>query len=748
MDSFYLLIVVLLGILAVSDLVVGVSNDAVNFLNSAFGSKVAKRRTILIVASVGILLGAISSDGMMEIARKGIFNPEMFVFAEIMVIFISVMLSDIILLDLFNTFGMPTSTTVSIMFELLGAAFVMAVIKLMSNGESFGTITEYLNWSNAILIISGIFLSVFIAFTVGMVSQFLFRLLFSFDLKKSLKTVGPFFGGFALAVITYFLLFKGLKNSSFIGDGLRGWMTENTLAFIGVLFAIWTVICLVLVRLFKVNVLKFIVLAGTFALAMAFAGNDLVNFIGVPLAGFSSYEFYTSSGVAPTDLNMSVLGEKAQANTWMLLGAGAIMILTLWLSKKSAAVTETEINLSRQDSGKERFRSSFVSRLIVRGGMRFGELSSALLPKKALEGITHRMDNEAVEIDNESAFDLLRASVNLMVASILIAIATSLKMPLSTTYVSFMVAMGTSLADKAWDRDSAVYRVSGVINVISGWLLTALLAFTTAGIIALLLHFFQMYALIGLVMLVIFLVYKTNVAFKKRAAKKSEISELFGKEIITPEELYLESEQKIGVALQEVGTLIQKVIDALGSESKRKIEKVSVEVYDFKERYENLYGNFYSILKKIDTTGEEEGLLYSHVINQLQNLGQSVEFITNKSFDHLQNYHKPLGSTKSENLQKITTLMNDYFDMAADVMAKHTVHEDFSRLQKEKKNLKKKIAKLEVEEIRAIKKVKHIKKDRILYFSIILEVRDLIDTGFALMETFEKSLDSEEESNR
>lgn len=744
MDSFYLLIVILLAILAVTDLVVGVSNDAVNFLNSAFGSKVAKRRTVLIVASIGIGLGAISSDGMMEIARKGIFNPDMFVFAEIMIIFISVMISDIILLDMFNTFGMPTSTTVSIMFELLGAAFVMAVIKLLSNGENFGAITEYLNWTNAILIISGIFLSVFIAFTVGVVSQFLFRLLFSFDLSKSLRTVGPFFGGFAIAFITYFLLFKGLKNSNFIPADLKNWMIENPFAFIGMLFVIWTVICFVLVRMFKVNVLKFIVLAGTFALAMAFAGNDLVNFIGVPLAGFSSYEYYMSTGADATELNMGFLGKKAEANTLMLIGAGVIMILTLWLSKKSAAVTETEINLARQDTGKERFKSSLVSRLIVRGGMKFGEFGAALLPRKALQGITNRMDNETVEMDDDTAFDLLRASVNLMVASILIAVATSFKMPLSTTYVSFMVAMGTSLADKAWDRDSAVYRVSGVINVISGWLLTALLAFTTAGLIAVLLYYFEIYALIGLVIFVVFLVYRTNVAFKKRSAKKSEISQLFGKEIVTSEELYLESEQRIGVALQEVGTLIQKVIDALGSESKKKIEKVNTEALDFSERYENLYGNFYSVLKKIDTTGEEEGLLYSHVINQLQNLGQSVEFITKKSFDHLQNFHKPLGKSKSENLQEISGLMNDYFDKVAEVMSNHTVQSDFARLHKEKKYLKKTIAKLELEEIRTLKKVKHIKKDRILYFSIILEVRDLIDTGFALVETFEKQSDSDE----
>lgn len=744
MDTFYILIVALLGILAITDLVVGVSNDAVNFLNSAFGSKVAKRRVVLTIASIGILLGAVSSDGMMEIARKGIFNPQMFLFSEIMIIFIAVMLSDIILLDLFNTFGMPTSTTVSIMFELLGAAFIMTIIKLISNNDSFFAITEYLNWTNAILIISGIFLSVFIAFTVGVISQFLFRLMFSFDLQKSLKTVGPFFGGFALAVITYFLLFKGLKNSVFIGKELKLFITESSFLFIGILLLFWTIICLILVRLFKVNILKFIVLAGTFALAMAFAGNDLVNFIGVPLAGFSSYKHYISSGISADNLNMSFLEEEAQADTFMLLLAGGIMILTLWLSKKSAAVTETEINLSRQDTGKERFKSNLLSRIIVLGGMKFGELGSALLPRKTMESINSRMDNETIEIDNNSAFDLLRASVNLMVASILIAIATSFKMPLSTTYVSFMVAMGTSLADKAWDRDSAVYRVSGVINVISGWLLTALLAFTTAGIIALLLHLFNIYALVGLVLLIVFMIYKTNVAFKKRSSNKSEISDLFGKEIITPEELYLESEQKIGVALQEVATLIQKVIDALSSESKKKIEKISIKVQYFNERYENLYGNFYSVLKKIDTTGEKEGLLYSHVINQLQNLGQSVEFITNKSFDHLQNYHKPLSNSKSNNLQKITNLMNNYFDMIAKVMANHTIQDDLLRLKKEKKIIKKKIAKLELEEIRAIKKVKHIKKDRILYFSIILEIRDLIDTGFSLMETFEKPLDGEE----
>lgn len=744
MEFFYLLIVILLAILAVSDLVVGVSNDAVNFLNSAFGSKVAKRRTVLIVASIGIALGAISSNGMMEIARKGIFNPEMFVFAEIMVIFISVMISDIILLDLFNTFGMPTSTTVSIMFELLGAAFVMTVIKLINTGDSFMNMGDYLNWSNAIMIISGIFLSVFIAFTAGLISQFIFRLLFSFDLKKSLKTAGPIFGGFALAIITYFLLFKGFKNSKLMDPDFKKWMVSNTILFIGILFAIWTVICFILVRFFRINVLKFVVLAGTFSLAMAFAGNDLVNFIGVPLAGFSSYEFYASSGVAANELNMSFLGEKAEANTWMLLGAGAIMVLTLWFSKKSAAVTETEINLASHNSGKERFRSSWFSRSIVKGGMQFGKFGESLLPKSALRGIRTRMDNESVEMDSTMAFDLVRASVNLMVASILIAIATSRGMPLSTTYVSFMVAMGTSLADKAWDRDSAVYRVSGVVNVISGWLLTALLAFTTAGIIAVLLYFFKIYALIALVLFVVFLVYKTNRTFKKKSMKKSELSELFGKENITSEELYLESEQRIGVALQEVGTLMNKVMEGLSTESRRKIEKVNVQVVDFQDRYEALYGSFYSVLKKIDSTGEEEGLMYSHIISQLQDIGQSVEFVSNKSFEHLQNFHKPLGKSKTDNLKELSVKLNAYFDIIAEIMTNKTVNDDLSKVQKEKKAMKKYISQLELDEIRQLKKEKHIKKDGILYFSILLEIRDLVKDSYSLMESFEKQVDLED----
>ncbi len=471
MDTFYLIIVGVLFVLAISDLVVGVSNDAVNFLNSALGAKVASFRLIMIIAAIGVFVGATFSSGMMEVARKGIFNPEHFYFSEIMIIFLAVMLTDIILLDGFNTLGMPTSTTVSIVFELLGAAVAISIIKIVKDPNAL-PLYEYINTAKATAIISGILISVVVAFTTGLLVQWISRLVFSFQYERKLQYFGGIFGGLAIAAITYFMLIKGVKGAIFMPEAAVDWIKHHGWTILLISFVGWTIILQLLYWLFKVNILKIIVLAGTFALAMAFAGNDLVNFIGVPLAGFQSYkEFIALPGADPDTMDMSFLAGKVKTEPYLLALAGVIMVITLWTSKKAKNVVKTSIDLSRQDSGDERFGSSALARSVVRMSRNMATGVMSVVPNSILNHIDKQFDsskyNEKVAaMENPPAFDLIRASVNLVVASILIALATSLKLPLSTTYVTFMVAMGSSLADRAWGRESAVYRVTGVLSVV------------------------------------------------------------------------------------------------------------------------------------------------------------------------------------------------------------------------------------------------------------------------------------------
>ncbi|NQU85257.1 MAG: inorganic phosphate transporter, partial [Mariniphaga sp.] len=477
MENFYLILVVILFALAISDLIVGVSNDAVNFLNSAIGSKAARKWVIYTVASLGVLVGATFSSGMMEVARKGIFHPDMFVFSEIMVIFLAVMITDIILLDTFNTFGLPTSTTVSIVFELLGAAVAVSLVKIYSSDGSLVELAKYINSGKALAIITGILLSVFVAFVVGAIIQYLSRLMFSFRYQKNLKYFAGFFGGLAIASITYFMIIKGAKGASFMKAETVAFLKNNMLEILIYSLIGWTILLQLLYWLFKIDIPKIIVLVGTFALAMAFAGNDLVNFIGVPLAGFESFKAWSTQAISsPDEFQMTILTGKVGTPTYMLLIAGLVMIITLITSRKARSVVATTLDLSRQNEGEERFQSSLFSRLVVRNTINVNKKFKRLMPGNVNRFLENRFqaiqDFTASNDPDKPAFDKIRASVNLIVASILISLGTSLKLPLSTTYVTFMVAMGTSLSDRAWDRESAVYRISGVFTVISGWFLT------------------------------------------------------------------------------------------------------------------------------------------------------------------------------------------------------------------------------------------------------------------------------------
>ncbi|MGK0421765.1 MAG: phosphate/sulfate permease, partial [Polaribacter sp.] len=489
MGDPYILMLVALAVLAIVDLVVGVSNDAVNFLNSAIGSKAISVRNIMIIASLGVFVGAITSSGMMEVARKGIFNPSMFMFQDIMFIFMAVMITDILLLDIFNSLGMPTSTTVSIVFELLGAAVCVSLIKISANdAQSFSDLWSYINHETATKIIFGILLSVIVAFSVGAIVQFVSRIIYSFNFEKRPSYISALFGGFAITAITYFIIIKGMKGTPFYKD-IKFLIEGSTLTIIAGSFVIWAIISQILIQAFKINILKLIIGIGTFSLAMAFSGNDLVNFVGVPIAAWNSYEAWSVSGVSADAFSMGVLAKKVPSNIWLLLFAGGIMVVTLWTSSKAKNVIKTGIDLSRQGEGHEKFKPNPLSRVTVRAAMVINTGIRYVIPKPAIDFIDSKFTKPVIALPKDKtyelpAFDLVRAAVNLIVAGILISIATSMKLPLSTTYVTFMVAMGTSLADRAWGRESAVYRVAGVLNVIGGWFLTAITAFLAAALVA------------------------------------------------------------------------------------------------------------------------------------------------------------------------------------------------------------------------------------------------------------------------
>lgn len=488
MEQYYLVLLAFLGVIAVIDLFVGVSNDAVNFLNSALGCRISSFRTTLWVASIGVLAGATFSSGMMEIARSGVFHPQLFTFSELMIVFFAVMVADVILLDAFNSLGLPTSTTVSIVFELMGAAFAAALFKLIDAGAPLSDVADYINSSKSLGIVSGILISVVVAFISGAVVQYLARLVFTFKFEKAYRRIGAIYGGIALTAIIYFLVMKGAKGASFMRPEWIQWINANTAVILFSLFTGLTVLFQVLITVFRVNIFKIIILAGTFSLAFAFAGNDLVNFVGVPLAAWDSWKEWQASGAADNAFMMGGLLKPSTAPTAFLLLSGFVMVLTLWFSKKAHRVIRTSISLaSSARGGKEQFGSSLPARVVVRSAIRFNNLAHQIIPASVIKSLATRFEKKKLAPGEvELPFDEIRASVNLVLAAALIASATSLKLPLSTTYVTFMVAMGSSLADGAWDRESAVYRISGVLTVISGWFMTAFTAFTACGLICML----------------------------------------------------------------------------------------------------------------------------------------------------------------------------------------------------------------------------------------------------------------------
>lgn len=659
MESIYPVIIGVLLLLAVFDLFVGVSNDAVNFLNSAVGSRIAPFRFVMLIASLGVLIGATFSSGMMEIARSGVFNPQMFTFSEIMIVFFAVMIADVFLLDIFNSLGLPTSTTVSIVFDLLGGAVAAAIFKISSNPEIGMNISEFINNQKAFAIIAGILISVVVAFISGALVQYLMRLLFTFKYENTYKYFGAPFGGIALTAIFYFLVMKGAKGASFMRPEYIEWINHNTFQILLYTFIALTAFFQVLILFFRTNVFRIVILAGTFALAFAFAGNDLVNFVGVPLAALDSYTLWSASGVAADAYTMESLLNPVQTPTVYLAISGMIMVLTLMFSKKARRVIQTSINLSSSSRGaKEQFGSSLVGRAIVRSSFNFGKFMHQIFPQTLFDTIDTRMEKPKPEKGVVALpFDHIRASVNLVLASILIASATSLKLPLSTTYVTFMVAMGSSLADGAWDRESAVYRISGVLTVIGGWFMTAICAFTLTGLVALGIFFGGEYVALALVLIVLAILIKSNFFPKKRTnEEQEEMMTKVDKTIIcnnvnTAVATYLD--KTVDLYKQGMEEFLEENLSSL-----RKTKNATVMLQD---EISNRRGEYYrfALVGGEDKVDSDARYYYYRVFTNLKEIGHGLRSVMGTAYNHINNNHSVYSGELRENLYKMIVDLED-----------------------------------------------------------------------------------------
>ncbi|CAL2089472.1 inorganic phosphate transporter [Tenacibaculum sp. 190524A02b] len=741
MGDPFILMLVALGALAILDLVVGVSNDAVNFLNSAIGSKAIPIKTIMIIASVGVFFGAVTSSGMMEVARKGIFNPNMFMFEEIMYIFMAVMITDILLLDVFNSLGMPTSTTVSIVFELLGSAVAIALIKISaSDTQTIADIWSYINDKKAIEIILGIILSVVVAFTVGAIVQYFSRVIYSFDFEKRPLYINALFGGFAITAITYFIIIKGLKGTPFYGN-LKGIIEGNSVAIVVGSFALWSAVSYALIKFFKVNILVTIIAVGTFSLAMAFAGNDLVNFIGVPIAALNSYDAWQASGLGANEFSMGVLAKKVPSNTLLLLAAGLIMVITLWTSKKARAVIETGINLSRQGEGQEKFQPNNLSRTVVRLAMFANQGINLLIPKRTQVYINSKFEKPVIKLPKDKtyelpAFDLVRASVNLIMASVLISIATSMKLPLSTTYVTFMVAMGTSLADRAWGRESAVYRVAGVFNVVGGWFLTAIVAFTAAGIVAYLISW-HISMIPVLLLLVIGLLTRTSIMYSRKA--KEEKKQLFVEraELISINGVIDESSDHIAGVAERVNKLYSNVVNDLANHDLNKLRKTDKHVMKLNDEIDSLKDGVFYFIKSLDETSVQASRFYILILGYLQDVAQSISYISRSTFKHVHNNHKNL---KKEQIKDLKYIDNSLSKLLEDISKTFESREfdNLSQIIDEKRALLKDVSDSIEKQVDRIRTNETSPKNTTLYFSLLIETQDLVSGLMSLLQTYEE----------
>jgi len=728
METYYLIILGVLFILAFSDLIVGVSNDAVNFLNAAVGSKAGSFKLLVGIAGLGILIGCTFSSGMMEVARKGIFHPEHYLFSDLMLLFLAVMIADVILLDTFNTFGLPTSTTVSVVFELLGAAVAIALIKSFT-GAGIEDIGAYINSGKALAIISGILLSVVVAFSTGAIVQYFVRMAHSFDPNRW-KRIAPIWGGLCAAAISYFLVVKGAKGSSWMSKETVAFVNDHWAPIVAISAVAWSIILGLLHMLFKANLLRIIVLFGTFALAMAFAGNDLVNFIGVPLAGYNSYEIWVQSNTDPNMLSMEQLAGKVPTPTLILALAGVVMGLTLWFSKKARTVVKTSVDLGRQYEGYERFNSFAFSRSIVRN---FGKLAMWVndrLPESLKKFIERQFDprpfNEQQKALGKEApsFDLVRASSTLVVSSVLIAIGTNLKLPLSTTYVTFMVFMGTSLADGAWGRESAVYRVSGVLSVIGGWFFTAMSAFTIAFLLACILYFGGMVAMFILIAIAIFLVYRSHRIHGKREAERQELEMAEEADVLTRDKILGKISKSVQGTFESIQELLGQTIDALAKDDLKKARAAYKDYQELEKKAFKLKSKATKSLDKIDDDQIEAAHLYILIAEYIDEMTHIVRNIVKPSFEHIDNTHKPLLPQQIQELENAFGQIAKQMNLAQAVFSSQdpealkTLYKEFSNFVKHLRNFRK-------AQIKRIKNHEVGTRNSILFFNHLGEFRNL-----------------------
>ena len=753
--DIYLIMIIALGLLAIGDLVVGVSNDAVNFLNSALGSKAISVRNIMILASLGVAVGSVFSSGMMEVARKGIFNPDMFFFSEIMIIFMAVMITDILLLDFFNTLGMPTSTTVSIVFELLGAAVAVSLIKIYAAGGDSSMLPEYINVAKATQIILGILLSVFVAFSTGAVVQYVSRLLLSYNYEQKAKWVGALFGGVALTSIAYFILMKGIKGTAYAkqsfellnGSTIASFMESQVFLIAFSLFIILSAVSYFLIFIFKINIYKIIIGVGTFSLALAFAGNDLVNFIGVPIAAWQSYEAWSVSGIEATEFSMAFLSKKVPTPTILLFVAGMVMVVTLWFSSKAKKVTKTEIDLARQQDTKERFNPNFLSRGLVRFSVNVSNVFSMVVPKNIQKHINTQFEKPAIELSSNKsielpAFDMIRAAVNMMVAAILISIATSFKLPLSTTYVTFMVAMGTSLADRAWGSESAVYRVAGVLNVIGGWFFTAFIAFVGCGAIAFLINLGGPTAIAILLFLALLILARNYIAHRKETSQLKNEDALSSAESSSIQGVIIESSSNVSKAAKKFKKIFASSINGLATQDLSILKKNKKDVKSLSEEIEDLRNDLFYFIKNLDeSTIKGASNFYINVLSLLQDIAQSLEYISKVTFKHINNNHKALTFNQIRELKEISLQLETLFERTKFAFSKNNFKE-ISNILDSKQQLLESIREKIDNQISRTKSEESSPKNTTLYFSLLTETKDLIKANMAMLELYDEQYDS------
>lgn len=715
MSGIYLAIVIILGILAVSGLFVGVTNDAVNFLNSAIGSKVAKMRTILLVASIGIVIGTATSNGMMEVARNGMFNPALFSFHEVMILYLSVMFANIILLDLYNSMGLPTSTTVALIFCLLGAAIAVSTFKIAgSDTLTMSNLGEFINTSRAMGIVSAILLSVVLAFVCGTIIMYISRVIFSFRYTAMMRRFGAFWCGISLTAIIYFAIFKGLKNiiagSHFIE------VIDNNLSL--ALLICWGVCSLLLFFLqrLKINILRITILSGTFALALAFAGNDLVNFIGVPVAGFDSYNIARATGDA--SMSMEALNESVPANLGILLAAGAVMIITLWTSKKSMHVSATELSLSAQGDEGGQYGSSVFSRGLVRMARGINAGIERVVPQRIQEKVLSRF--QLVDIEHSGApYDMIRATVNLTTSALLISLATSLKLPLSTTYVCFMVAMGTSLADKAWGRESAVYRITGVMTVIAGWFITGLGGFIIAYVVGLILIYGGTIALIITTLVCAYMLIHSNFMGKKEV--KSDTAKSAGEE----EDIIANLTNQVCSTMERTTRLYDRTLIAVFKENRKVLREM---VKESEELYQTSRERKYSLLSTVRAlkgVNIETAQYYVQVVDYLNEMTKALVHITRPAYEHIDNNHEGLSKEQTEDLMHINDEVEIIYRQIY-VMLRTGEYDNIEQVLEMRDTLFEQIADVIKSELERVTSNRSHTKASMLYMGILTETKSMV----------------------